>query len=120
VKKPGRKGIPERDNSEPLDIMRLRAKARALLENPSPGPAYIVFEWVGVIRDSNGALIGPNEDFRAAEIGDRVFERGSEETLDAFRTRVVGELPATQPIGSPIASFLSDDVCVNPEPGWKN
>jgi hypothetical protein len=110
----------ERDSSEPLDILRLRAEARAALENPGPGPAYIVFEWVGVIRDSSGELVGPNEDFKRAEIGGRVFVRSEEETLAAFEARVIGELPATLPIGSPVVSFLSDDVCVSPEPDWKN
>lgn len=97
-----------------------RAAARAVLADPEGRPPYLILEFVGVMHDSNGAPVGPNVDFKRAEIGDRVFERGEGEELEAFKARVIGELPATQPIGSPMVSFLSDDVSVNPESGYKN
>jgi hypothetical protein len=96
----------------PLGSREGRAAARAVLENPGGRLAYLIVEFVGLVRDSSGELVGPNLDFRRAEIGDRVFERGEGEGLEAFKARVIGELPATQAIGSPMVSFLSDDVCV--------
>jgi len=92
----------------PLGSPEGRAAARAVLTDPEGRPAYLILEFVGVMRDSSGELVGPNEDFKRAQIGERVFERGERETLEAFKARVIGELPATQVIGTPMVSFMSD------------
>lgn len=86
-----------------------RAAARAVLADPGCGPPYLILEFVGVMHDSSGRPLGPNEDFNRAEIGGRVFERGEGEALEAFKARVIGELPATQAGGLPMVSFESDD-----------
>jgi hypothetical protein len=70
----------------------------AALENrfapPDPGlPApRIISQLVGVRRDHDANLLGPNLDFTQAEIGERVFRRRGEETLERFEGRVLAEL----------------------------
>lgn len=85
-----------------------KLRARGVLQGPkAPG---VIMQFVGTLHDSEGRLLGENLDFRRAQVGSRVFERGDGEALEAFKARVIGELPATQEIGSPMVSFLSDDV----------
>lgn len=71
----------------PLGSPEGRAAARAVLEDPGGRLAYLIVEFVGVMRDSRGELVGPYLDFRRAAIGERVFERGEGEGLEAFKAR---------------------------------
>ena len=92
----------------PLGSPEGRAAARACLQDPKhPVP---ILQFVGACYDSEGRILGPNLDFRRAEVGGRILDRVETETLAAFEARVIGELPATQAIGSPMVSFFSDDA----------
>ena len=79
-------------NLEP-DILRMRAEARALLQDPDQGPT-IITQYVGCLRDADGRLLGPNLNFNRAKVGARAFERGEHEPLADFEARVESELPA--------------------------
>jgi hypothetical protein len=97
VNETGNEGKPD------TDILRLRAEARALLQDPDN--LCLITQWVGARRDSEGRLLGPNFNFTKAEVGGRMFERGETETLACFEARVKAEMPAVR--GD--AQFWSDD-----------
>ncbi len=75
-----------------------RAAARALLEDPDRLPIIFV-EFVSANCDSDGRVIGPpicNATQATAEVPgapDRQYTRDPDETLDAFKARIVRELP---------------------------
>jgi len=102
------------------DILRFRAKARAALQHRDPGrPAFIEVQFVGCIGDGHSRSL-PNYDFTSAEIYEHMlgepvksFARGEGETLDAFKARVFGELPAITEF-PPTAIFFSDNIQVPP------
>lgn len=97
------------------DIVR-RARARAALQHRDPRrPAFIEIQFVGCVGDGHSRSL-PNYDFTSAEIYEDIpdepvksFVRGEGETLDAFRARVFGELPAVSQY-PPAAIFYSPDI----------
>jgi hypothetical protein len=86
------------------DDLRLRAEARAILQDPGQGPILLT-QYVGTRRDSQGQVLGPDLDFTRARVGGQAFERCKDETLSAFEDRVIAETPA---IGIAAATFWSD------------
>lgn len=99
------------------DIVR-RARARAILQQPRDPRqplAFLEFQFCGCIGDGESRAL-PNFDFTHGEIytevpGDptKAFTRQQNETLEAFRSRVIGELPID---GTPVVIFYSDDIQV--------
>lgn len=86
---------PDRDN-EP-DILRLRAEARRVLNDPNRLGVLFV-ELVPVRRDSEGRLLPPFCDARSATVQipgtpDRHYTREPGETLEDFKARLIRDLP---------------------------
>lgn len=97
LKKTENKGKTETDNSETLNILRLRAEARALLEDPG-GPPIIITEYTEPVFDAAGEHIygGRVCDSRTAEVNGKILVRGEGESLEEFKARACLEVPAMQ------------------------
>jgi hypothetical protein len=101
------------------DLLRMRAKARALLQ-PAPDytkpPSVFVVCNVGCITTADDAPRTPNYDWRWAETrpegmsGPSIqFERAEGESAGDFVKRVLDSLPAV-PRGYAIATFSSPNI----------
>jgi len=89
-------GKPNPDNSEHL--LRMRAEARALLEDPNRLPVLWA-EAVSVGRDNEGNFIGPpvcearHATVKIVGYPDRDYMRLDGESIERFKARITSELP---------------------------
>lgn len=105
------------------DLLR-RARARGLLQHRDPRrpPSYIEVQFVGCVGPVDGRKT-PNFEFTKAELFESgpaeeataSFERGADESVEDFKARVVGELPAT-PKSTWTAVFYSPNIVTPPIP----
>jgi hypothetical protein len=85
------------EKPDPDADMRLRAEARAVLDNPDRLPV-LVLQYVSAQRDEDGNLISPICDAERAilciaGVPDRHYTREASETLEDFKKRVMSDLP---------------------------
>lgn len=118
--------IGSRQMNEPIeqDIVQ-RAQARVLLERKdyTKPPPFIVFCFVGCIGPADGRKV-PNYEFDCGEIYEHIpgeplksFARSADESLEDFKARVIGSLPAVSKLPW-AAVFYSPDIVtlLPPEP----
>ena len=124
MKKSSKKKIAEPDNLESLDILRLRARARAVLHGDPSRPNYLVCQFVGVIGDRTlmtthedgrpNPSRRPNYEFIRAETqcadhATQYFQRGESKSVEEFKARVIGCLPVVSEY-CPVALFFSPNL----------
>lgn len=89
MKKSGEKQTGERDS---VELLRLRAMARSLLQD-SAGPPNIWVEFVDTETDQSEPQHAPQH----ATSGDLHYVRGENETVEHFRRRIARDFPVIGP-----------------------